>query len=107
MFKKQLAGVWPEELLIDKTDTPARPDRLSVYTYADSLECAEGLAALKLEINRTTNDGGVRIYPHVFRGGKFLVVYWMGGDSAEPYVYDKAIKLALRSLEGRSASETD
>ncbi|AIQ40959.1 DUF4850 domain-containing protein [Paenibacillus sp. FSL R5-0912] len=107
MFNKQLAGVWPEELLIDKTDTPARPDRLSVYTYADSQECAEGLAALKLEINRTTNDGGMRIYPHVFREGKFLVVYWMGGDSAEPYVYDKTIKLALHSLEGGSASETD
>ncbi|QQZ59366.1 hypothetical protein JI735_22250 [Paenibacillus sonchi] len=38
---------------------------------------------------------------HIFRGGKFLAVYWMGGDSAEPYRYDKAIKLALSSLDSK------
>ncbi|KWX83457.1 hypothetical protein AMQ83_31280 [Paenibacillus riograndensis] len=101
LFQKELAGKWPDELLIDKTDTPARPDRLSVYTYDNAEQCAAGLEALKLAINRTTNDGGVRIYPHIFRGGKFLAVYWMGGDSAEPYRYDKAIKLALSSLDSK------
>ncbi|MNC06708.1 hypothetical protein D3C75_542290 [compost metagenome] len=102
LFKKELAGRWPDELLIDKTDTPVRPDRLSVYTYNNAEECAAGLEALKLAINRTTYDGGARIYPHVFRGGKFLVVYWMGGDNAEPFQYDKAIKLALSSLDSDS-----
>ncbi|OKP94305.1 DUF4850 domain-containing protein [Paenibacillus sp. P46E] len=99
LFKKELAGRWPDELLIDKTDTPVRPDRLSVYTYDNAEECAAGLDALKLAINRTTYDGGARIYPHAFRGGKFLVVYWMGGDNAEPYQYDKAIKTALSSVD--------
>ncbi|WP_379153590.1 DUF4850 domain-containing protein [Paenibacillus sp. sgz5001063] len=99
LFKKELAGRWPDELLIDKTNTPVRPDRLSVYTYDNAVECAAGLDALKLAINRTTYDGGARIYPHVFRGGNFLVVYWMGGDNAEPFQYDKAIKTALSSLD--------
>lgn len=99
LFNDKLAGVRPDELLIGTTDTNVQPDRLSVYTFADSGGCAEGLAELKAELSRLSNNGELPVYPHIFTGGKFLVVYWKGGDSAEPYVYDKAIKLALHSLE--------
>ncbi|MBT2291189.1 DUF4850 domain-containing protein [Paenibacillus albidus] len=99
LFQKKLNGVWPDELIIDRTDSPSRPERLSVYTYADQTETAAGLDALKLEINRTTYDGGARIYPHVFRGANLLVVYWTGGDSEVPFHYDKTIKQVLLALE--------
>ncbi|KUP24548.1 DUF4850 domain-containing protein [Paenibacillus sp. DMB5] len=101
MFNKELAGVWPDEELIDYEGPLSIPDRLSIYTY-DSVEaCAEGLEALKLEINRTTYDGGARIYPHAFRGGNFLVVYWMGPGGEGGFKYDKAIKTALAGFNSR------
>ncbi|MNE64092.1 hypothetical protein D3C80_1594800 [compost metagenome] len=95
MFNKELAGVWPDEQLIDYEGPLSIPDRLSIYTYDSAEACAEGLEALKLEINRTTYDGGARTYPHAFRGGNFLVVYWMGPGGEGGFKYDKAIKTAL------------
>lgn len=95
MFNKELAGVWPDEQLIDYGGPLSIPDRLSIYTYDSADACADGLEALKLEINRTTYDGGARIYPHAFRGGNFLVVYWMGPGGEGGFKYDKAIKTAL------------
>ncbi|WP_342565694.1 DUF4850 domain-containing protein [Paenibacillus sp. FSL R7-0345] len=95
MFNKELAGVWPAEQLIDYEGPLTISDRLSIYTYESAEACADGLEALKLEINRTTYDGGARIYPHVFRGGNFLVVYWMGPGGEGGFKYDKAIKTAL------------
>ena len=95
LFNKELAGVWPDELLIDYEGPLTIPDRLSLYTFGSAEECAEGLADLKLQINRTTYDGGARIYPHAFRGGNFLVVYWKGAGSDGTFQYDKAIKTSL------------
>lgn len=101
IFNKELAGAWPAEFLIDVTDTPARPERLSIYSYGSEAECTAGLEALKLQINRNTFDGGARIYPQVFRGGNSLVVYWTGGDSEIPFYYDKAIKQVLKDQDSQ------
>lgn len=98
LFRKELAGVWPDEQLIDPSDSPARPERLSVYAFDSEDKAAEGLEILKLQLNRTTFDGGAFIYPHVFRGAGYLVVYWTGGDSETPFVYDKTIKNVLKAL---------
>ncbi|MNB80767.1 hypothetical protein D3C75_275340 [compost metagenome] len=101
MFNKELAGVWPDELLIDYEGPLTITDRLSIYTYDGAEACADGLEALKLEINRTTYDGGARTYPHVFRGGNFLVVYWMGPGGDGGFKYDKAIKTALAGFSSK------
>ncbi|ASA20798.1 DUF4850 domain-containing protein [Paenibacillus donghaensis] len=98
-FNKKLAGVWPDELLVDESKSADMHERLSVYAYGNAEECAAGLEALKLEINRTTYDGGARIYPHVFRGANFLVAYWTRGNSEVAFSYDRTIKQTLRSFE--------
>ncbi|MDO3410064.1 DUF4850 domain-containing protein [Saccharibacillus sp. CPCC 101409] len=100
VYDRPVNGVEPRERLIDlKKAGGARPERLTFFRFASREDAQAGLENLNGTLNAGagTNESGIS--PHLFIGANFVVVYWTGGDSENPFGYDKAIRDALNDYE--------
>ncbi|WP_172194652.1 DUF4850 domain-containing protein [Saccharibacillus qingshengii] len=99
-YDQPMNGVEAEELIFDRDSRNAeRSERLTLFDFGSRDRAAEEAKKFAQEPRSAENGIQADIYPHVFAGGGFVVLYWTSGSHERPFVYDNKINGVLRALD--------